>query len=276
MTVAAGFRCQDGVVLCADEEYTEGGLLKFTGSKMVVYEGLRARVLLTFSGDKDFATMAMDKIVERLARSSETATEIRSIVEGEIQQLHKKHIYRHPGYKDGIAPEVSFLVGVWTEPQETDLWVTSRTTATRVPTWHTIGVGHYLAAYLGKTLFADSLNVREAALLGSYLLSQAKEHVPGCGGTSNIVTLAKDGSIKREDSLNIFEGEAYFSEFTTLVRRLFYAFGDLDLPNDELNRTVQIMIEDAVALRARRIKYREIVKRDKELDEKLRKRPTEP
>jgi hypothetical protein len=34
MTIAAGFRCKDGVVLCADTEVTIPGWLKFRGSKI--------------------------------------------------------------------------------------------------------------------------------------------------------------------------------------------------------------------------------------------------
>ena len=275
MTIGAGFRCTDGLVICVDQEYTEGGLLKFTGSKMQVYEGLSCKCVLTFSGDRDFATMGMDNMIEKIHRSNETSAEIRAIIAGEIQQLHKKHIYRHPGYRDGIGPEVSYLVGVWTEQQQTDLWSTSRTTLTPVETWQPIGVGHYLAAYIGGTLFDDFLSVREAALLGSYLLSEAKEHVPGCGGKSMIVTITKDGKIKKDDSLTVFEGEAWFSEFSDLVKKLFYALGNLDMPAAQAKLIVGESIEKALTLRERRIKYRELHERDIELMKRIGKDQSE-
>jgi hypothetical protein len=270
MTIAAGFRCRDGVVICADREYTEGSLRKFIGSKTALYEEPACKLIFTFCGDWDFANMAVEEIFERTKRSGKSPLEIRTIVKAELQQLYNKHIYRHPGYKDGTGPDVSFLIAIWTGQGRADLWVTSRTTLNRVGSWETIGAGHYLVASLGSTLFADSLDVHEAALLGSYLLLQAKEHVPGCGGNSTILTVSADGNVKTQDSANVLEGEAYFSDFNDMVRRMFYAFGNLELPDDQVKLIVSETLDKAMTYRTKRIKYKEMFDRDQKLMTKLK------
>ncbi len=272
MTIAAGFRCSDGIVLCADSEYTEGGLLKFTGSKFSVLNGFDCNLVTVFSGDQDFATMGSDEIQAGVLKSGMTAEDVLPIIKSVIERLHKKHMYQHPraGYAEG--PEVYFLIGLWTKKDGFELWTTSRTTVTRVPQWHTIGAGHYLAAYLGKTLLMDPVNVSEAALLGSYLLTQAKEHVPGCGGNTTIVTLTKEGEIKTESNLYDSERQIFFDDFEKMVKCFFYTLGNLDLPIDEFNRTLESTIQKSKNLRQERIQFKQMRERDEELERKIRSR----
>src|ERR1039457_3949948 len=69
MTIAIGFSCQDGIVLCADRQVTFEGYHKYSESKIyciTVIEGHRT-ILFSYSGD--LATMKA--VHDKMARENE-------------------------------------------------------------------------------------------------------------------------------------------------------------------------------------------------------------
>src|SRR5690242_15446901 len=57
VTIAAGFRFADGVLLCADTQITYEGIAKVSGTKILPFEFKRSgvKVVFTFSGDVSYA-----------------------------------------------------------------------------------------------------------------------------------------------------------------------------------------------------------------------------
>src|SRR6266568_3076754 len=69
VTIAAGFRCSDGVVLCADTEMSMPGWIKYPGSKVRFYKDLPFQVAFTFAGDAEFFEMVIEKLTNCINRS---------------------------------------------------------------------------------------------------------------------------------------------------------------------------------------------------------------
>ena len=83
MTIAAGFRCRDGVLLCADTEITVGSLSKEYQSKLFTINA-KADSYLVYAGCVDFA----DELVEKLQEAVKGKT-------GEKLLTSARTIYRH-------------------------------------------------------------------------------------------------------------------------------------------------------------------------------------
>jgi hypothetical protein len=89
MTMAAGIRCSDGLVVCADTEVTEG----VTKSDRTKIWKERDFLIVTGSGTSDYIKMAFDKLAAasrvNLPNDSDTA---REAVETLIHSIYEDHI----------------------------------------------------------------------------------------------------------------------------------------------------------------------------------------
>jgi len=78
VTIAAGFRFADGVVLCADTQITYQGVAKVSGTKIFPFEFKRngSRAVFTFSGDLKYAKGGITKCVRAIAKLHSSAVSL--------------------------------------------------------------------------------------------------------------------------------------------------------------------------------------------------------
>ncbi|MGC2544639.1 MAG: hypothetical protein WA426_02245, partial [Silvibacterium sp.] len=110
MTIAAGFLCPDGIVLCADSEVSTD-LEKFDESKIFTLNERSLSgptVIFAGSGWFDFVKMTVDKIMTRASFASH-AYEIEEIVEQTILEVHRKHVRYYPAEQ---KPFFNLLIGI--------------------------------------------------------------------------------------------------------------------------------------------------------------------
>src|SRR5208283_4198127 len=142
VTIASGFKCRDGIVICADTLETVGDYGKRQQSKIVIKPapnptllvaltveelrkgsaptptivGPRCIAVFAGAGESDF----IDKLVEHLWTQIESATSyadrIAAIEEGTIE-FHQRY---WPVYPSDQRPEAHVLVALWT-PQRNGL-----------------------------------------------------------------------------------------------------------------------------------------------------------
>ena len=71
MTIAAGFVCSDGVILCADTEETAGvGYVKVPLEKVRTLEDSDCTLAITGTGNSALLEMAMEQIIARVRDKS--------------------------------------------------------------------------------------------------------------------------------------------------------------------------------------------------------------
>ena len=68
MTIAAGFPCKDGLILCADTQEVISGYVKTETEKMTVIQGGQWNVVITGAGESDLIELAVQEIHYDLMR----------------------------------------------------------------------------------------------------------------------------------------------------------------------------------------------------------------
>src|SRR6266852_4723666 len=92
MTIGIGFRCDDGVVLCADTQITVPGILKDYQSKFRFHVVERGIVASCYSGHPSLSKVMNDRLdAAFVAEKPSTVKTVKHIIEEEFIQLRKKH-----------------------------------------------------------------------------------------------------------------------------------------------------------------------------------------
>jgi hypothetical protein len=234
MTIAAGFRCEDGLLLCADTEHT-GWAEKSHHSKVDQFEVPSGKVCFALAGASNLARSAIQKCKRHLRANA--STDLVADIEGLLEAEYRKNVLGHPNY---AAMDYSLLVGVWTKADGPRLFFTTATALTEVKDFQCLGVGAELANFLIRPL-AFGVTLKVGTVLAAYTLATVKDNITGCGGASIYLLMKKDGAIgvisSEMDSGLTAQVENYARTFDFLMRRALIWMADLQARNEyfELN-----------------------------------------
>jgi hypothetical protein len=190
VTIAMGFRCMDGVVLCADQQIGAEGWHKFHETKMfpICSAEPAYSIMLTYAGHPNVMKtfhQKLWKIVEHNPFDSILTFE--PLVEQALSELTEQ-----------AAHGTNFLCGFCMQGAIPALLRTEVYTVHQVSNQDCIGVGDSsLVRFLTKILVSHPMNAFTAALIGNYIVKQAKSFVDGCGGETDIWILRSDGRLFR-------------------------------------------------------------------------------
>lgn len=189
MTIAIGFCCEDGIVMCADRQITDAE----TGFKSEERKIFRATfynhlIIFTYAGEPDAARVLFGKVRENFyaefekSKARSTASKARAALETIFANRHAKRL--------------KTLIGIrFTDDSSLHLFRTSGHKVVDGDMEH-IGSGDGSALrYVSDFLLAGQYKVNEAAILGSYVVSVATRYVDGCGGGPDITAIYKDGTM---------------------------------------------------------------------------------
>ena len=194
MTIIAGFRCSEGVVICSDTQETVTNIAKRSVTKVKMFpaggyaESSDFGMAICGSGDGPF----VDLMTRKIWQSAETASSIAEAADN--IELRIKNLYREYStiYQPGERPTVELIYGIKMNG-ETLLFHAYGPTVNEVDEYKSAGYGCYMADFLQSRMGRNLLTVNECAILAAYILFQTKEHVDGCGGDSHIAVLGNDG-----------------------------------------------------------------------------------
>lgn len=241
MTIAAGFRFADGLLLCADTQITSPSYMKLNDPKIVAIDfvsngGSKAAFALT--GTMAYCRMAVEhcrrKLAER-APNQMSSLEMMVAIEEALEGFCQDHLYKHPAFERGEI-QVQMLVGMWSHLDNTlTLLATVENAVTVVRDYECLGAGQYLAHYLIPTLFRhDSMAQKDAANIALHVLKETKEHVDTCGGGSQLIVLRNDGNFSSVGYSSLRGGEMMSAAYKDAVRRLLVVCGDLATTDEQL------------------------------------------
>ena len=249
MTIAAGFLCEDGIVICADREVSTG-IDKWEESKIFTLhtdaETPKTNAIIAGSGWLDYVKMTVDKIRKR-AMFMSTALEIEEVVEETVLDVHRKHIRFYSGEE---KPDFDLIVGI-RDDSGLILLQSIGTSVRRVPTaFSCIGVGQTLAHYLSRKLKPQDDTASEAASLAIQILDQVKANVPECGGRfSDVAVLPKDGPIIRINPSALLDIEYRSQEFALLLKPLLMSVTNPILSDKDFEIRVAELTEQCRRIR---------------------------
>jgi 20S proteasome alpha/beta subunit len=220
----AGFRCQDGIVVCADTqetldsakrnvpklEFTKGPTWSAEKSEMINHD---LALALCGAGHGPF----VDKIASRawdalrgIADIDEASDAVESMIKKTYQEFGQI-------YQPGSFPEAELIYGITIGGQSRLFQACGPLVLEK--SYASSGIGHYLADFLAERMGANGehgwLTTRQCVAVASYILFQAKEHVEGCGGNSHIAVLREAESSGMVD----FQLVEHLTEYLKLADR---------------------------------------------------------
>lgn len=192
VTVALGFNCGDGIVMCSDQQITSKGWHKYYESKMYAISGFGDQepytAMLTYAGDPHLAKT----IYEKLAASQtgfDSTESLKSLLEGLLSEIPRDD-----------AEGTNFLCGFCRKPGILGLLRTSGYSVHEVVA-DRIGMGDSsLLSFLFSLMVTQPIDVWHAVFMGHYIIEQAKKFVDGCGGDTDIQILRGNGRFARPDA----------------------------------------------------------------------------
>jgi hypothetical protein len=187
-------------VLCSDRQITSPSGHKYEQIKLFSSQANDYRLIFSYAGIPDEATVIFHRIVKSLPEIIKNA-DILSYVDSSKAVLEKAYSCKH-------SKGLQTLLGVRIKHFPTFLLRTQGDTIVEGFRGELIGWGDASALrYLRGFILPDSsLDVSEAQVLASYMVSVANRYVDGCSGGPDSKTINADGSIT-EGSGGIFPNE---------------------------------------------------------------------
>lgn len=251
VTIAAGFRFAEGIVICADTEISYGAEFKTRGSKVFPYSFQKSedKLVFTFSGDVPYSKMC----IQAMARAVATLTPNRWNVEGvydalrdQLFKFHDKYIFKHPRHPYGDGPQVNLIVGAWSaKERRLNLYESSEAALVEVSDLEPVaitGSGSPFSRYIAKPLIPhEHMPLADVLTVAVYALKEAKDNVPGCGKATELITLSNGGEIGSLGWLHSADVEKFADSFAAGIRHLFVETCDLDLPEEQLKQRFDML-----------------------------------
>jgi 20S proteasome alpha/beta subunit len=221
MTIGIVFKCIDGAVLCADTQLTIPFPYssKYPGLKIFGFPELQSQPFFTYAGEVAFSTMCINRLADRIAQAEKAGREVAETLTGECKKIHNEYSRLYPDGRLTLGlllvlrrPDASLALYKIIAPSVAPLLS---------PPFECIGVGTPVAQSVIVPLCSPSITTNEAARIGYYALSQAKQFVEGCGGQTEMVTF-REGEARRgyydivEEHTVIFE--RHLSELTKRLK----------------------------------------------------------
>ena len=244
VTVAAGFRFNGGVVLCADTQETTRHS-KLSVPKIRVEPSRMAghddpddlMVAITGAGNGPF----IDKLVERCWEDVSVATSFDEAcrgMENGVKALHSEYLNLfHVGY----MPEADLVYGVKMQGKS-KLFVAHGPIVNEKSTYAAVGAGDYMVDFLADRVHQRYLPGPQVVMLALYILFQCKEYVDGCGGDSHVAALNELGESRMLDPWRMDFANKQLRQIDDLFSELLlnaadFSTSDVDF-EEQLNRVI--------------------------------------
>jgi 20S proteasome alpha/beta subunit len=249
MTVAAGFVCKDGIVLCADSQESAGGY-KFPVEKILTRIDPYTEIAIAGSGCGPLVDMAAQRVAQSLMGGYDDYLIIENRIADALAELYEKSFRLYPveNQDDSI---VELLIAVKLRKHDYPfLYHSTATAVTFVPEYAIIGSGR-VVQYEVQNLYGKFMSVQRGILLAVQLLHVAKSVLNTVGGRGKIVTLHDaDLGIGQADVWQISESEKAFQQFTMFASSLLLGYVDLTVSDQEFVTSVKGFAENVFRMRS--------------------------
>jgi 20S proteasome alpha/beta subunit len=243
VTIAAGFRFSDGIVVCADSEESSEAVKKSV-PKIEIFDRKYGRSIVTGAGDADMLNRAFEEIESQVqARDSFSAA--RDTVEAIVQRLNQRYVYPVTGEDQ---PVFALLVALQTKGSF-DFFTIGLSASVRPKDHAEIGVGDVHASHLMARFYRPNMTQDDAVLLAIYMLQQTKRYVPGCGGDSHIYIMRTDGRIDSVAQATIEAHERYADRFNSALHEAFFGGVNASLNDAQFRRVLSASVRSLLKLR---------------------------
>jgi 20S proteasome alpha/beta subunit len=219
MTIAAGFYCNEGVVLCADTQETISGYIKTYDGKVSTHVYKNLALCIAGAGSSDYIKTAISKLTHNFPNCKNYA-DVTTAMEERLLSFFDQNLARWAYHPEQERPTVELLIGLSGVNMGHHLFHYIGTSFSRTDS-RAIGSGVLLANALINRFSFGNYSLSELTSLGIYILSKVKEGVDGCGGHTHIMALRKNRDFAFTEDSDIEKLEQEFSEIEKRTDKIF-------------------------------------------------------
>lgn len=238
VTIAAGFVCQDGIVLASDTQFT--GSVKFSGSKIWQHTDGDLRLLLAAAGDSVLMQIACETVIGSLSARA-TLADVRKAIESALKTIHEQYVDNSPDPTYTVE-----LLGAATTRDGHALLEHSRFAVGKVDPrrrFSCIGSGGLLGSYLADSLIEVGCSTGTAVLAATHVVQTTKQYDPYCGLGSDIRVMKRDGTIVLESTAEITRLEGFLGRVKATYGPALFGAMDRELASDMRQRRIEALAE---------------------------------
>ncbi|HEV2222675.1 MAG TPA: hypothetical protein VGR84_06700 [Candidatus Acidoferrales bacterium] len=234
MTVVAGFKNPECIVIAADTQETIGEHLKVSVPKIRAYSAGNWKMVVGGAGNANFIDLFCEKVSE-IPDTTAGVKEIRAKIEEILTDIFRKHIDRVSGVREYL--EFELVLGIWTIEGLSLIETADTATIVASHDFSCIGWGASHARKLADQLSDPNLPFTEKALiqLGIYILRQTKAYEPHCGGDTHVHVINKNGRIYRLSDEEFRDNELIATLFDKICHWPYFKIADEDLTEKQLD-----------------------------------------
>ncbi len=240
MTIAAGFRFDKGILLCADTQYSAAQKTHQTKIFPIEYEG--AKLIMALTGREAYARRAIELIedgMHDIGKTELTKQNICNAIVEALRVMFENHVYPNPDWNGPNSPTFQFVAALYSPIDGTSLLKTEEAVVFTVTDKICAGSGAYLGDYLLGRFYRDGLqSLNDTVALATYVLHEAKAHDIHCGGASEFAILWDTGEVSPVQSGKIALNEDYAESFDEFSKKIFYDVADLERTDDEIFKAI--------------------------------------
>jgi len=215
MTIAAGFRCPDGMLVCADSQIT--GPVRLCASKIWEHHLGHVHLLAVSAGERVLALRAEEDITAAIRRDMNLRA-VRTAVEDVMKRLHQDYI--DPRCVLDSAYGLDLLTAIRTDDGFDLLELDAAGVSASVKKFKCLGSGAAIAEYLADMLFREGSTAQYVVPTAVHLLQQAQRYDPSCGLGSEIKILTQGGHIHPIRAETTSRLEKFFEDLYVALRPL--------------------------------------------------------
>jgi hypothetical protein len=225
MTMIAGWRCRDGIVIHADSQETDPAGYRVAVQKINPERMGRFDVVIAGSGIGELIDSFVQRISDRMQNESAVAlADFKKIFEHELRDFTTSEAAAYPGSKR--SKHLTFVAGASsTDTGECELWTTKAGRLRPVPAYELIGWSTSLYEHIAGRFYTPAMPMSQAVLTGVYLLSIAEETCNYIKGPFSVATITPSGICMANQSY-ITDMTRRLREFSGLVDKIFMACSD--------------------------------------------------
>jgi hypothetical protein len=257
MTIAMGFPCRDGVVLCADTQEVISGYVKTDTEKMTIIQSAPDyNVAITGAGDADSIEMVIQEVHAAL-NSNAQHLPIQTVIRSTLLKFFNERVAPYAAFPSDERPGTNILLAIQSEGIVT-LYKSRGTIFRRMNAPECVGMGVALGKSLISQLFSNDLSLPQTGILALYILHQAKTWVDGCGGNSDIMLLSnKNLSWSRIPTEDVKELEKHFDDFSEAMRPILISAADRSISYDTFDAEMKSFGRSMFLLRGKFMQFEE-------------------
>jgi len=178
MSIALGLPCQEGLVICADEQVLASGGDRYQEERISCLELFGSVLISSYAGPPGLWKEAKDKIAHRLLQIQGPEEEGDVCVTPHAVYESADEVFTGMGRPLNLQMILA-VGGVFDSPE---LFVFDRGAMHRAAGFVCVGAGEWsLVRYLGDNLYSPSMSLEAAKNMGIYLIAKAAQFVEGVG-----------------------------------------------------------------------------------------------